>query len=116
MLPRPSRLRSSAEFTATTRGGRRSASGVLVVHLRDQEGSAADPPRIGLTIGKAVGNAVTRHRTARRLRHLCRSRLAAVPAGVTLVIRALPGAGEASSAALARDLDAALARLARTAA
>ena len=66
---------------------------------------------MGLTIGKAVGNSVIRHRTARRLRHLAASRLAGLAEGSRLVVRALPGAGEASSEELGRDLDAALARL-----
>jgi ribonuclease P protein component len=63
-------------------------------------------------VGRAVGGSVVRSRTSRRLRHLLRGRLAALPAGTRLVVRAAPPAGAASSAALGADLDAALARLA----
>lgn len=77
--------------------------------------AAPDAPpataRVGFVVGKAVGNSVVRHRTVRRLRHLVRDRLDRLPAGATLVIRALPPAAEADSAALGRDLDAALLRL-----
>ncbi|MDF9805070.1 ribonuclease P protein component [Streptomyces sp. HB372] len=47
----------------------------------------------------------------RKLRHLVRDRLAQLPPGSLVVVRALPGAGDADHAQLARDLDAALQRL-----
>jgi len=58
-----------------------------------------------------VGGSVERHAVVRRLRHVVRSRLEALPAGTTLVIRALPSAAQASSDTLARDLDSALKRI-----
>lgn len=54
---------------------------------------------------------MARHRVQRRLRHLLRDRLDAIPSGTLLVVRALPAAAGASSADLAADLDAALGRL-----
>jgi ribonuclease P protein component len=62
-------------------------------------------------VSKAVGNAVVRHRVLRRLRHLVRDRLSVLPAGSLVVVRALPGAGDAVHDQLARELDAALERL-----
>jgi ribonuclease P protein component len=62
-------------------------------------------------VGRAVGNSVVRHRVIRQLRHLVRDRLHRLPVGSRLVVRALPPAAGAGSAALGRDLDAALARL-----
>lgn len=59
-------------------------------------------------IPKAVGGAVVRNRLRRRLRALLAPRLRRLPAATTLVVRALPGAGELDSAALAAALDAAL--------
>jgi ribonuclease P protein component len=67
------------------------------------------PVRAGFVVSKAVGGAVIRNRVRRRLRHLVRDRLTGLPAGATLVVRALPGAAEASYARLGADLDAAIA-------
>ena len=61
-----------------------------------------------------MGNAVTRNRVRRRLRHLVRERLALLPEAVDLVVRALPAAAAASYAALGRDLDQALGKLGRS--
>jgi ribonuclease P protein component len=66
------------------------------------------PPRAGLVVSRAVGGSVVRHRVARRLRHLLRPRLATLPAGSRLVVRALPAAADASSSVLGDDLDSGL--------
>ena len=107
MLPRPSRLTRSAEFTDVVKRGRRAGRPLLTVHADRQDG----PARAGLVVSKAVGGSVVRSRTSRRLRHLLADRLPAVPAGTRLVVRAAPAAGTAASSALGRDLDAALVRL-----
>lgn len=71
-----------------------------------------DPPaRAGFVVSKAIGNAVVRNRVKRRLRHLIGQRMAFFPPGSLVVVRALPGAGEAEHGQLARDLDTALQRL-----
>lgn len=62
-------------------------------------------------MSKAVGVAVVRNKVKRRLRHLVRDRLDRLPAGSLVVVRALPGAGDAGHDQLARDLDTALQRL-----
>jgi ribonuclease P protein component len=58
-----------------------------------------------------VGGSVVRNKVKRRLRHLMRDRIGRFPPGSLVVVRALPPAGDADYAQLARDLDAALARL-----
>jgi ribonuclease P protein component len=107
VLPPAHRLRRATDFTEVVRRGRRASGPLLTVHALPGDGDA--PPRAGLVVSKAVGGSVVRHRTARRLRHLLRDRVGALPAGTRLVVRAAPGAGTAPSAALAVDLDAALA-------
>ena len=72
--------------------------------------SADRPPRAGFVVSRAVGNAVTRNRVQRRLRHLVREHLPALPGGTVLVVRALPPAASASSAELASALGRCLAR------
>lgn len=66
---------------------------------------------MGFVVSKAVGTAVIRHRVSRRLRHLMRDRLSALPAGTLVVVRALPAAADASSRELGTDLDAAMRKL-----
>ncbi|MEV4654563.1 ribonuclease P protein component [Micromonospora sp. NPDC049301] len=127
MLAAAQRLRRSTDFAAAVRGGRRAGRGAVVVHLtvpatadpstptspepaRDAGAEQPSAPtRAGFVVSKAVGNAVVRNRVRRRLRALVRERLAALPAGSTVVVRALPAAAEASYPRLAADLDAALA-------
>ncbi|MBU7597803.1 ribonuclease P protein component [Streptomyces sp. P38-E01] len=116
MLPTEHRLRRREDFAVAVRRGRRAGRPSLVVHLRSGRnphapGDTTPPARAGFVVSKAVGNAVVRNRVKRRLRHLIRDRLASVPAGSLVVVRALPGAGEADHRQLARDLDAALQRL-----
>jgi ribonuclease P protein component len=114
MLARTQRLTSSQEFSTVVRRGRRAGSVTLAVHVVPGDGSPVSAtPRVGLVVGRAVGNAVTRNRVKRRLRHLLRERLPALPQGSLLVVRALPAAGAAPSAKLGADLDTAVSRALR---
>jgi ribonuclease P protein component len=70
---------------------------------------ATEGARAGFVVPKAVGIAVVRNRVKRRLRHLVRDRLADLPPGADLVVRALPGAADRGYRQLGADLDAALA-------
>ena len=106
MLAAVHRLRASAEFTHTVRRGRRAGRSLVSVHLLVMPDGA--PARVGLVVSKGVGGSVVRHRVARRLRHLMRDRVEALPVGARLVVRAAPGAATATSAQLGADLDGAL--------
>ncbi|MER7889096.1 ribonuclease P protein component [Micromonospora sp. NPDC094482] len=126
MLAAAQRLRRSTDFAAAVRGGRRAGRGAVVVHLtlpaspepetptspEPARATGAEQPsaptRAGFVVSKAVGPAVVRNRVRRRLRHLVRDRLAALPSGSTLVVRALPAAADASYPTLGADLDAAI--------
>ena len=114
MLAAAQRLRRSNDFAAAVRGGRRAGRGTVVVHvLLDepvQTGSSDSPARAGFVVSKAVGNAVTRNRVRRRLRHAVATRLDALPEGSRTVVRVLPGAATAGYAALRAALDQALDR------
>ena len=113
MLPAAARVRRREEFTTIVRRGRRVPRGPLVVHLLPTLPGATGSARAGFVIPKAVGGAVVRNRLRRRLRSLLVPRLAALPVDTALVVRALPGAGELDSAALATALDSALGTLGR---
>jgi len=93
------------------RRGARAGRRRLVVHVMRPTDPPAAHVRAGFVVSKAVGNSVVRHRVTRRLRHLVAARLGTLPAGTTLVIRALPPAAAASSAELGADLDGAMKRL-----
>lgn len=80
-----------------------------MTHLSVAEDSA-EPAKVGFVVSKQVGSAVVRNRVKRRLRHLSRERLADLPAGSTLVVRALPVSASATSGRLRSDLDRALSR------
>ena len=118
MLPARHRLRTSTDFAAVFRGARgaggsRSGSRFIVVHANSADARAGQPPRVGLVVSKAVGNAVVRNRTKRVLRALMSSRIDQLPQGVDVVIRAkneLPGT---PTATLAQDLDRVLATVLR---
>ncbi|MGW6359853.1 ribonuclease P protein component [Streptomyces sp. NPDC055092] len=117
MLPSENRLRRREDFATAVRRGRRAGRPLLVVHLRSgatdphAPGESVPPTRAGFVVSKAVGGAVVRTAVKRRLRHLMRDRLALLSPGSLVVVRALPGSGDADHAQLAQDLDAALQRL-----
>jgi ribonuclease P protein component len=127
------RLRRRDEFAATIRTGRRVSRGVLVVHLSlpteelpnelpevnlspvnlsaepprrpEMGGRRGMPARAGLVVSRAVGPAVQRNLVKRRLRHLAAALLPGLPEGAQLVVRALPGAAQATFTTLADSLD-----------
>jgi ribonuclease P protein component len=119
VLPSERRLTRRSDFSEVVRGGRRMSRPLLTLHLalpvEPPVGAAAPlPARAGLVVSRQVGSSVVRSRVSRRLRHLLRDRLSLLPDGARLVVRAAPASAAADSAALGRDLDAALARLARS--
>jgi len=66
------------------------------VHANRTDARAELPPRVGFVVSKAVGNAVVRNRTKRRLRASVATRLTGIPTGPDLVVRANPAAAEAT--------------------
>ena len=110
MLPAGHRLRESADFSAALRGnggaaGVRFGSRLIVVHANSTDTRAGLPPRVGFVVSKAVGGAVLRNRTKRRLRALVADRLPGIPSGLDVVVRANPPAATATYGELAGALD-----------
>lgn len=110
MLPSAHRLRASGDFTLIQRRGTRISRPTIIVSALSRPDL---PSRVGLSVGKSVGNSVVRHSVSRKLRHLASSHLAELPSGTQLVLRALPQAAHARSAELESDLVQALADLER---
>jgi ribonuclease P protein component len=114
MLPAERRVRRREDFAAAVRDGRRAGLPGLVVHAGSTTHSG--PARAGFVIGRPVGNAVTRNRLRRQLRHLIGPRLGELAPGTDIVVRVLPAAAGLSRRELAVTLSALLDRSLRSAA
>lgn len=109
MLPARYRMTRSTDFGLTVKRGVRAVQPDLVVHaLRSVDD---DAPKIGLVVAKSVGNAVERHRVARRLRQVSLGLVDELDAGDRVVIRALPSSRDAVSSRLDQELRTALRRV-----
>ncbi len=99
VLPPAHRLTDPDAFRRASRRGARAASRTLVTHLLLEETGGEAPARVGFVVSKAVGNAVTRNRVKRQLRHAARFHVEpspdgrALPGSAVLVVRAPAGGG-----------------------
>nr|WP_276568758.1 ribonuclease P protein component [Aeromicrobium phoceense] len=106
-MPRVHRMRDGEVFRQAIRRGGKGVQPDLVVHVGGPV-EPADVTSVGFVVSKKVGPAHDRNLVKRRLRHLMRERIDAVPAGSRVVIRALPGSARRPAAQLAPQLDQAL--------
>lgn len=98
MLPKTQRLRLSQDLSATVRSGVRSGRRNVVLYARRQN-EPGHGDRVGFIVSKAVGIAVKRNLTKRRMREIARS-LRSDNGNLDIVVRALPGAAEVDWAEL----------------
>lgn len=101
-LPRGARLRDARDFTRVNRTGQRRASThfvIVVAPARDDEAA-----KVGLAVGRRVGNAVARNRVKRRVREWFRRSRAQLPVASDWVVIARQGAAELDAAAVASEL------------
>jgi ribonuclease P protein component len=109
VLPQQARVRRPQQFRLVTRTGRRAGGRTVTAHLLLVPDG--EPAKVGFVVSRAVGSAVVRNRVKRRLREIMRARLASLPEGSMLVVRAQPAAAQARQSDLAADLDRILRRL-----
>ncbi len=83
-FPKSSRLLKHADFEAVYRQGKKHISGNVAVFYRERGDQSG--PRVGFTVGKALGGAVDRNRVRRRLREAVRGRLAELSRSVDIVL------------------------------
>ena len=81
------RVRSKADFDRIYAARRHAGDGLIVVNAAD---NGLDYPRLGLAVGRVVGNAVVRNRWKRLLREAFRLERRQLPAGMDLVVRPRP--------------------------
>ena len=99
-FPRAARMRSRREFLSLGRAGerRRTSHFVLVV------ARSSTPARLGITVSRKVGNAVTRNRLKRRIRESFRRHPMRHEMKGTLLVIAKSGVGAVPSSAVQREL------------
>ena len=93
-IPREHRLRKHAEFELVYKSGRRHFSPILTAFylLRQDEESESgsvgrsEEPRIGITVGRALGKATARNRIKRRVRAAVTQNLERIKRPVDVVI------------------------------
>jgi ribonuclease P protein component len=113
---RESRLRSAADFQRVRRVGKRRQGKYLTLSFarapQDPDRESAEPPstRVGFSVSKRVGDAVTRNRVKRRLREAVRRCLWQVAPGWDMIVTARPEAASADYIALRDDVTTVLAQ------
>jgi ribonuclease P protein component len=104
------RLRKHADYQRVYKAGRKQFGRQMAYFfaLRDEAAAArceAEGPRIGLTVPKALGNAVARNRIKRRLREAVRQALPRLSAPVDVVLHPKRSVLEAEFAAIMREVE-----------
>ena len=101
------RLTDSPEFERVYRQGTAYRGKLFSVHAFPNEHGTA---RLGLSVSRKVGTAVTRNAVRRRLREVFRSCIADVPGDLDLVVSARPAAAGAAFEELRMEFCKALGR------
>ena len=103
------RLTDSPEFERVYRQGTAYRGKLFSVHAFPNEHGT---PRLGLSVSRKVGTAVTRNTVRRRLKEVFRSSISDVPGDLDLVVSARPPASEATLEELRDEFGEALRRFA----
>ena len=101
-MRREIRLRRGSDFERVRANRRSWAHPLLIFSLRPRGESA--PSRIGIIVGRRVGNAVVRNRVKRRIREAARALYPEFRAGYDIVLIARTAAAKASEPELAGAL------------
>ena len=102
------RLTDSPEFERVYRQGTAYRGRLFSVHAFPNEHST---PRLGLSISRKVGNAVTRNAVRRRLREVFYSCISELSGNLDLVVSARPAAAEATFEELQEEFSKSLGRV-----
>jgi ribonuclease P protein component len=106
------RLTDSPEFERVYRQGTAYRGKLFSVHAFPNEHGN---PRLGLSVSRKVGIAVTRNTVRRRLREVFRASTFEIPGDLDLVVSARPAAADATFEELRAEFNKALGKFAGTA-
>ena len=106
------RLTDSPEFERVYRQGTAYRGRLFAVHAFPNE---LGNPRLGLSVSRKVGSAVTRNAVRRRLKEVFRASTAGIPGNLDLVVSARPAAADATFDELRAEFGKALGKFAGTA-
>ena len=101
-------MTDSPEFERAYRQGTACRGRLFSLHAFPNE---IDIPRLGLSVSKKVGNAVTRNAVRRRLREVFHSTIERIPGSFDLVVSAKPGAAGATFEELSQEFLRALGKI-----
>ena len=90
---RKERLRTRSDYAHVYAGRRRAGDAVLLVYVAD---NGLDWSRLGLSVSKKVGNAVSRNYVRRRIREAFRLAKADLPRGLDIICVAKPDAARSA--------------------
>lgn len=108
-FPKSVRVRKQADFDAVYQASTYAADKTLVIQAHH---NGLNITRLGLSVGKKVGDAPTRNKWKRMIREVFRKSSHRLPTGIDLVIRPRKGA-ELTYAAVERSLPRLVARVAK---
>ena len=108
LFPATARLRTRADFDRVFSGGRKYVNRQVVVYLHP-----ADTPRLGLSVGRRVGDAVRRNRVKRCLREAFRRLAPTLDPPLEMIVIARPARPPTSLAEARAALDQVLRQAAR---
>jgi len=100
-LPRHARVRSRREYLALQRDGRRQTTPHFVLLARPRSDARS---RLGITVSRKVGNAVTRNYVKRCVREWFRHQRRQIVPALDLVVIARPGAADLNCTVIAAEL------------
>lgn len=84
--PAVTRLRKHADYQRAYKASRKQSSSSMTFFHASQPQLGENRPRVGITAGRVLGNAVERNRIKRRMREAIRANQSLLPAGIDVIL------------------------------